>query len=353
MPGYGTFASAELRLSLLRFEPMDETGSLNLAIEAGVPREAVILYARWWQLEGWLRQLSYFVLRSTWGAVWESEINAKAAEYARRDSILHLQSPDTGDPLAYLDFSLLLKLIDDQWNQFAPFLLQREIWLGRCEEFKTIRNRIAHMRRPSRNDVSRIEITLTDLELGYREAIRALAATDRLGERPDDEVIHAYRRGALSDLAEHARRKYELDVSLSVSSMPWAQLPDPPLSITGNAGLLWQLSAGGSGIWVSPQTFQRHLPASVRDALVFAFIPYSFGATFAAAAVDDPTTVILALHGSLETFLSSIRSPRNVQSKAFEEWPGDVANLDPRILVEHLFAVADDPDSPGSIFRVS
>lgn len=107
---------------------------------------AVILYARWWQLEGWLRQLSHFVLRSTWGAVWESEINAKAAEYARRDSILHLQSPDTGDPLAYLDFSLLLRLIDDQWNQFAPFLLQREIWLGRCEEFKTIRNCIAHMR---------------------------------------------------------------------------------------------------------------------------------------------------------------------------------------------------------------
>jgi hypothetical protein len=139
---------------------MDDIGSLNQAVRAGVPREAVALFARWWQFEGWLRQLAYFVLRSTWGITWESEINSRAVQYATRDNLVHLASPDTGDLLAYLDFSLLLSLIDDQWTQFEPFLLSRQIWLGRCEELKVIRNRIAHVRRLGKRDLARVEATL-------------------------------------------------------------------------------------------------------------------------------------------------------------------------------------------------
>ena len=327
--------------------------SLDRAIHAGVPREAVALYARWWQFEGWLRHLAYFVLRSTWGIAWESEVNTRAFEYARRDNLVHLPSPDTGDLLAYLDFSLLLSLIDGQWSQFEPFLLRRQIWLGRCEELKIIRNRIAHLRRPGKRDLARVETTLEDLEPGYREAVRALGATDQLGERPDEQVMEAYRCGPLADLSSHAQRKYGVDISLSVSCMPWAELPNPPASVTGTAGVLWQLSVGGPDIWVSPHIFQRHLPARVREALVYAFMPVPFGATFAAAGVDDASTATLALQGALETFLHSITNPSNFPQEATREWPGDTAILDPRILVEHLFAVVDDPDAPGSIFGVS
>lgn len=341
-----------LRSPLLQFDAVNESSSLSRAIEAGVPSDAVILYARWWQFESWLRQLAYFVLRSTWGITWASEVNAKAALLARRDNINYLRSPDTEELLAYLDFSLLLSLIDDQWDQFAPFLLPRRIWQGRCEEFKTIRNRIAHLRRPSVRDISRIEIALADLEPGYREALRALQATEQHSEHQSDEVIQEFQNGELGNLAAHVRRKYELEVSLSVSSMPWAQLPAAAQPITGNAGLLWQLSVGGSGIFVSPSVFQRYLPETAREALIYAFLPYSFGATFAAAAVDDAVTVIHALHGCLEAYSSSMRPSVNVSARAIDEWPGDVSDLDPRILVEHLFAVADDPDSPGSIFGV-
>jgi hypothetical protein len=331
---------------------MDFMSSLNRAIGAGVPREAVALYARWWQFEVWLRQLAYFVLRSTWGIVWESEINARAAEYARRDNLVHLASPDTGDLLAYLDFSLLLSLIDNQWNQFEPFLLRRQIWLGRCEELKIIRNRIAHLRRPGKRDLERVETTLEDLEPGYRQAVRALAATEQMGERPDDQVIQARRRGELADLIDHVQRKYRLDVSFSLSCMPWTELPDPPASVSGTAGALWQLTVGGPGIWVSPHVFQRHLPARAREALVYTFMSVPYVATFAAAAVDDASTATLALQGALEAFLQSITNPSNIPEQTVNEWPGDTSTLDTRILVEHLFAVIDDPDAPGSIFGV-
>jgi hypothetical protein len=338
----------------LRFNAvMDDMSSLNQAVRAGVPREAVALYARWWQLEGWLRQLAYFVLRATWGITWESEINARAVEYARRDNLVHLASPDTGDLLAYLDFSLLLSLIDDQWSQFEPFLLRRQIWLGKCEELKIIRNRIAHLRRPGKRDRARVETTLEDLEPGYRQAVRALSATDRLGERPDEQVIQTYQRGPLADLIDHARRKYGLDISLSVSRMPWAELPDPPAPVTGTAGALWQLSVGGPDAWVSPHIFQRNLPADAREALVYTFMSMPYGATFAAAAVDDASTTTLALQGAFEAFLHSITNPLNVPREAVMKWAGDISSLDPRILVEHLFAVIDDPDAPGSIFGVS
>ena len=193
-----------------------------------------------------------------------------------------------------------------------------------------------------------------DLEPGYREALRALAATNRLGERPGEQVIEAYHRGPLADLRNHAERKYGLDVSLSVSCMPWAELPDPPAFITGTAGVLWQSERGSAAtLWVSPHTFQRHLSGEVREALVYAFMSVPFGATFSAAAVDDANTATLALQGTLETFLTSITNPLNFPEEATREWPGDASTLDPRILVEHLFAIADDPDAPGSIFGVS
>lgn len=332
---------------------MEAASSLNQALEAGVPQESVALYARWWQFEGWLRQLAYFVLRSTWGAAWESEVNNRAAQYARRDNLVHLASPDTGELLSYLDFSLVLSLIEDEWDRFEPFLLHHKTWLGRSVEFQPIRNRIAHLRRPAKHDLSRVETTLADLEPGYRKTLRALCAAE-VGDRPDDPVVQAYRRGPLHDIISTARRRYgeyALDVSLSVSSMPWASIPDQPSPLTGTPGMLWQLNFGGPDIWVWPQDFQEYIPTPARQALVYAFMPSPFGATFAAPTVDHADTAILALHDSLETFLYTARPLGNIGGDA-EHWPGDLTGLDSRILVEHIFAVFDNLEKPGNIFHV-
>ena len=99
---------------------MDPRDSLDRALRCDVPLEAVALYARWWQLEGWLRQLAYFVLRSAWGVTWEDEVHNKAKKYLDNDNLTYLSAPDKGDLLAYLDSSLLLRVrLQYRWS-FGP-----------------------------------------------------------------------------------------------------------------------------------------------------------------------------------------------------------------------------------------
>src|SRR5260370_8810285 len=77
-----------------------------------------------------------------------------------------MMSTDAENPLAYLDYSQLRQLIEDNWTQFAPALIHRPTWDGRQDELARIRHRIGHMRRPHQDDLSRIEQTLPDLERG-------------------------------------------------------------------------------------------------------------------------------------------------------------------------------------------
>jgi hypothetical protein len=330
-----------LMLAIRYCLPVDANTSLDRAIRHGVPVEAVALYARWWQFETWLRNLTYFVLRSLWGAEWEEKVNKKARDYAANDNLVHIVSPDRSDLLTYLDFSLLVHLIDSEWDMFEPFLLSRKIWQGRCEEFKKIRNSVGHLRRPSNQNLSRVEMTLRDLEPGWKRAFTALAAED-VSRRDGDPVIDAFRRGVIREPDTYARHRYgpyAFDFTLSVSRMPWAAIPEPPAPITGTPGLIWQLSFGGPDIWVRPQDFQEHLPEAARDALVFAFMGQPFGVTLAAAAVDPSEVAIRALRDGLETFTYVARPIEKAGSA--DDWPGDLADLDPRILVQHPFAVAE------------
>lgn len=331
-------------------QPVDAKTSLDRAMRFGVPVEAVALYARWWQFETWLRLLSYFILSSLWGAEWDEIIDNKARRYAANDNLVHIVSPDRGELLTYLDFSLLLQLIDDHWDYFEPFLLSHQVWLGRCEEFKKIRNSVGHLRRPSDQDLSRIEMTLRDLEPGWMHTFTVLAAED-VSKRVGDPVIDAFRQGVIREPDTYARRRYgeyAFDFTLSVSRMPWAAIPEAPAPITGTAGLFWQLSFGGPDIWVRPQDFQEHLPQAARDALAFAFIGTPFGVTLAAPAVDPAETAITALHDALETFTYVARPVENAGSA--DDWPGDLGGLLPKILVDHPFAVAADQGDIAGVF---
>jgi hypothetical protein len=44
--------------------------SIEAAVDHGVPAESLAFYARWWQLETWLRQLMYLEFRAKWGIAW-------------------------------------------------------------------------------------------------------------------------------------------------------------------------------------------------------------------------------------------------------------------------------------------
>ena len=334
---------------------MNPKESLDRALAHDVPLEAVALYARWWQMEVWLRQLAYFVLRSAWGVTWEEQVNAKAVKYRDNDNLTHLFGPDKGDLLAYLDFSLLLKIIEEEWILFEPFLLPKKIWLGRCEEFGTFRNRIGHLRRPAERDLERIETTLSDIEQGYREAWKAVSFATDPGDRPTDPVMEDFRRGEMRALIDNALfryGRYALDPTLKVSRMPWAEVPDPPDPLAKTPGLFWQLDCGGPDIWVWPEDYRDALPPEVRRVLAYTLTPGPNGAVFAVPVVDDPDKAILGLAGALKSFLDSAVSSARIQPEDVEARLGSERDLDPYVLVTHPFALEEYPNPSSSIFGV-
>ncbi|MBV9142357.1 MAG: hypothetical protein JO115_15835 [Pseudonocardiales bacterium] len=155
--------------------PGDVANTLSAVLNSGdIPPRALALYARWWQLETWLRTLTYVELRSRDGLDWGSNLDPQAESRRRKDKQYeYMASPDWDDPLAYLDASRLLQLIDDNWKLFEPVLPTREVWAGRKAELLSIRNRIGHRRRPHRDDLRKLEQTLRDLEHGAFQAVTA------------------------------------------------------------------------------------------------------------------------------------------------------------------------------------
>src|SRR5687767_4748423 len=114
-----------------------------------------------------------------------------------------------------MDASLLFRLIDNEWAIFSHALLEQDTWKGRRAELLGIRNRIGHLRRPHRDDLSRIEQTLRDLEVG---AVRAVYAYNRdrfLSEidAADPLVSDWFHKGHRdARLIDHAARKYDMGI---------------------------------------------------------------------------------------------------------------------------------------------
>jgi hypothetical protein len=91
--------------------PDDVTDALSSVLDSGdIPPRALVLYARWWQLETWLRTLTYVGLRSRDGLDWGSNLDPQAESPRQKDKQHeYMASPDWDDPLAYLDASRLFQ----------------------------------------------------------------------------------------------------------------------------------------------------------------------------------------------------------------------------------------------------
>lgn len=136
----------------------DAQSSLRRPLDAGVPLRALETYARWWQLETYLREVVYVELRARWGRAWTDHLSGTTPKRAAKDGVnAYMASADAGELLAYIDISDLFRLIDDQWELFAPVLPPRERWAGTAHLLRDVRNRNAHCRRPHRDDTARLE----------------------------------------------------------------------------------------------------------------------------------------------------------------------------------------------------
>src|SRR3954471_5062914 len=92
--------------------------SIEAAVNLGVPVDALAFYARWWQLETWLRQLVYLEFRAKWGIDWTDHLvpakfrrkgrNTTAVNRATKDSAnTYMATPDSTNVVSYMDVSIL------------------------------------------------------------------------------------------------------------------------------------------------------------------------------------------------------------------------------------------------------
>jgi hypothetical protein len=250
----------------------DARHAVDRALENGVPSDAAAFYARWWQLESWLRLLLYLEMRAKWGRSWAQKLPNRTQHKAQRDDEnRYIPSPDADSPIAYLDFGDVLALLenDEIWPLVEKSLPPRKRWSGLADELRALRNRNAHLRRPHRDDLRRVEQSLRDLERGARIAMESFNRQHRFTSDDNDPVAIAWAGKQHPDakrLVDHAARSYRVDFSLHFSRRPWAT-GDERLGISGSAGYLvhgrWLLR---DGAFLSPADLWSDQALDLADA---------------------------------------------------------------------------------------
>jgi hypothetical protein len=204
--------------------------SIKAAWVTGMPPLASALYGRWWQLESWLRTLLYVELRAKLGSNWVKAL-PKVSEKRRQgeQELRYMATPDAQNLLAYTDASVLFDMTLEHWALFEDTLLSKNVWAGRIEELRAIRNRIGHCRRPHTDDLIRLEQTLRDLNGGAFRAISTFNNQWRADNNWTDAVADGWAREQHKDavrLIKHAERQYDTVFELRYSRRPWVKLPN-------------------------------------------------------------------------------------------------------------------------------
>jgi len=303
------------------------------------------VYARWWSLETWLRELVHLELRAAFGTEWLAQLANTALSRAAADEInRYMASPDSVNALAYLDVADLFALIDndDRWYLFEPVLIPRARWRGTVDELQTIRRRSAHCRRPHDDDLTRLEQILRDLEPGARRALVAYHEREQPPANLDDPIVEAWIRNeheVADRLTEHARENYDTTLRISYSKRPWANAPELG-PITGTPGLLWHARfLMRHGRYLSPRRFwdDHYLDnPGVRELIIHSDHHSPAEAVITFAAVDDPQHVCDAIGWCFESIVTL--SQADASRHQWEHWAEPAAQLDPRVHTLSPFA---------------
>lgn len=215
-----------------------------------LPRQQLSTYARLWQLETWLRRMAYLELRSLRGDDWRDGIKAEAP-FNADVRLTHMPTPEK-DPLSYISFSGLVRLIEENWTLFTPYLPPLGLWKAKLEEVGQIRNRVAHFRRGHVDDHPRVLQLLRDLDAGFWKF-----CTSYNDPHP---VLPADRDAVTAHFLEHDPFPWsnidgnrwarvgsappDLVVSVTVETIrrPWAEKAS---AVDGASGYLYDIHLGG------------------------------------------------------------------------------------------------------------
>lgn len=130
-----------------------------------VDESALILYARLWQLEKWLREMVYVELKTKKGRSWFN-FNKTKNTYEADKALTHIPTADDS-PLSFTTFTELVKLIQNNWDLFSEYLPPKQIWEVKLDEIVHIRNRVAHFRSGHADDIERLLQLMRDIDNGF------------------------------------------------------------------------------------------------------------------------------------------------------------------------------------------
>lgn len=218
------------------------------ALVGELPERVLYTYARLWQLETWIRRLVYIELRALAGNDWQTRIRGSQRPLDADQRLTHMPTAER-DPLSYVQFSELRRIISDDWRLFEPFLPPKSIWEARLEEISQIRHRIAHFRKGHQDDLKRVVQLLRDLDQGFWRFCTSYNDPHPVLPQSDDLVeshfldLDQFPWGQVSDRkwirTGFADPAAKLNVTVEVLCRPWVAWSIP---VVGKPGFLYDVT---------------------------------------------------------------------------------------------------------------
>ena len=337
--------------------------ALVAAWRNGMPGEASALYARWWQLETWLRSLVYVERSARWGRAWAEGLPSGAERREQADLAGdYMASPDAQARLAYLDVGPLFKdVIPDDWSLYSGSLVDDiNVWKGRAAELLRIRHRIGHCRRPHPDDLNRVEQLLRDLEPGAFRAISSFNDQFSPDRDSDDAFVAAWCRGEHRDalrLVDHADNQYEISLRVAYSRRPWAQPLESGQPVSGSEGYLWHVGFifGGRRPLDLRRYWSQHVGSTPDSRLVYLTALNPFQVEFSFAAVDDASETADEVGRIFDRILTNrVVSWEDEDPgdgiERIERWQRSHKDLDARVQVATAWSIVDSSTTPIILF---
>lgn len=318
-----------------------------------LPSRSAALYARWWQLETWIRELAYVELRALNGVKWADSARVAATRQAADQQYRHLEGADNSNVLAHFDYSQLLQVVEAHWDQIGDSLMHRGAWDAHQVNLQRIRHRIAHLRRSHPDDLARVEQVLQDLEDGAFNALSTYNIRSiPKGVDDADAVAVGWLAGDHDDarrLINHAARQYDTRLILRKSRRPWCTYD---IDIPTQAGQFWHLEFKMRDRTVDARSLWRDdYVESIRPLIVHMLAESPWHVSFTFSALDDGVAVADAFGRIFEAVLTNSR-PGFIDEAEFDEWREQAgASPDFRLLHETGWNEVDESLLPMSLFR--
>jgi hypothetical protein len=326
-------------------ERKTEWGRTNLAplerlIRWGVPSTSLNLYAKWWQLERWLRDLAQLELQARFKREWKDQILQIHRRHERQTAgVRYMRSSDDPNALGFADLGDLRTLIDAHWDLFEYALPPQVRWTGTIDTLVAVRHRIAHCRTPHKDDLARVDQALRDLEDGVRACLQSYAAWEQITAQSDPHLTTFSLGEPHQGRLEHARDQYETTLTLHRTKRPWSTDAKP--------GILYHAQFHCNKRPPDPAHVWDYLRVieEIQDLVHLNF--YAFNSVEAVFTPATPDAAVRLIDSVLEAVLVSER-PRS--DEWYENWASAAQSLDYRIHADDYFANAMDLSRAPTIF---